>query len=119
MLFSENTRPMTGTTGIHSGCGPAWLHRILAPGAYAGYHIHEGNEEIHYVLAGEGEYAQEGEHRRIRPGDATLVKSGQAHGIKNTAAENLCVLAIGTASKEGQLGARNIGLPGFLKDWAE
>ena len=46
---------------------------VLEPGAYAGYHRHEGNEEILYIVSGKAENFQDGNRCILGPGDAILV----------------------------------------------
>jgi len=134
MLIKDRAEKMTEASDIHSGKGPCkaytffqkdieapmfFLDFVMEPGTYVGYHTHEGNEEIYYVVSGEGEYVQEGERKMIGPGDATLVKTGQSHGLKNTGSEELRILVFCAALKDGQMGAKDIGLADFIQDWGE
>ena len=65
---------------------------VVKPGAYAGHHRHQGNAEIIYVLSGTAENFQDGKSSILKPGDAILVKPGQAHVAKNIGDEDLVIL---------------------------
>ena len=93
-----------------------FFHMAVEPGAYAGYHRHEGNEEILYIVSGKAENFQDGERCTLEPGDAILVKSGQAHAIKNIGDEDLVVLGFGVSP--GARGAvSNLPRPEEISDW--
>jgi mannose-6-phosphate isomerase-like protein (cupin superfamily) len=49
-------------------------------------------DEVHYVLAGEGELALDGVARRVGPGTAILTRSGSSHGIRPTGGGDLVQL---------------------------
>jgi len=51
----------------------------LDPGETTQRHYHRASEEIYFVLEGEGELEIDGERRRIRPGDAALIRPGAWH----------------------------------------
>lgn len=56
----------------------------LAAGARAGRHSHPG-DEVSYVTEGEGELLVDGEPaRRLRPGEAFIIKAGKVHDLHNT-----------------------------------
>lgn len=58
--------------------------RITLPvGASIGYHVHQGEEELFYILAGTAEFNDNGAVQTIRAGDATATCSGQGHSIRN------------------------------------
>lgn len=56
----------------------------LDPGSSIGYHQHADNEEVYFILGGEGLYSEEGEELRVRAGDVLLCRMGRSHGILNT-----------------------------------
>lgn len=69
--------------------------RITLPaGASIGYHVHEGEEELFYVLSGHGEMNDNGVPVPLGPGDATVTRSGEGHSLRNTGDEPFEVLAI-------------------------
>ena len=56
----------------------------LEPGASIGNHLHDGDEEIYYVISGEGLMFVNDEEEAVTTGDIVLTKSGSHHGLKNT-----------------------------------
>ena len=94
-----------------------FLEALLRPGAYVGYHLHKGNEEIIYVVSGKAENYQDGGRCILEAGDAILTKSGQAHAVRNIGDEDLKVL-ISAAPREG-VSVENLPLPDEISDWAE
>jgi quercetin dioxygenase-like cupin family protein len=98
------------------GSSMGFFDLVLEPGAYAGYHRHEGNEEILYVVSGKAENYQDGERCTLEPGDAILVKSGQAHAVKNIGHEDLKILGF-VAIPGGELAISNLPRPESLSDW--
>ena len=67
----------------------------LAPGHSLGVHTHERNEEIYVILSGQAEYTDErGKVHTLTPGDMTLTRRGQSHGIANHGLSPLVFLAI-------------------------
>jgi mannose-6-phosphate isomerase-like protein (cupin superfamily) len=94
-----------------------FLESVLKPRAYCGYHRHDGTDEIYYIVSGKGEYVQDGERCLLGPGDATLVKSGQSHAIKNIGDEDLKVLCFCAALKDREHSEIELPLPEAVKEW--
>ena len=65
----------------------------LEHGSSIGYHVHEGEMESFYVIAGEAEYIDDGETVRLHPGDTTLTRSGEKHSIRSVGDVPLVVVA--------------------------
>lgn len=63
----------------------------LDPGASIGYHLHAENEEVYFILSGEGIYTEEGEELNVSYGDVLLCRMGRSHGIRNTGSAPLVV----------------------------
>ncbi len=63
-------------------------------GAGLGVHEHHGEEEFYYILSGTGEYCDNGETVIVGPGDTTVCKDGEKHGIWNKGPEDLVYLAL-------------------------
>ena len=63
----------------------------LEPGASIGEHTHSDNEEVYFILAGEGLYTEDGLSSLVRAGDITLCRQGHTHGLENTGAGKLIV----------------------------
>lgn len=61
----------------------------LEPGASIGYHKHEDNEEVYFIMAGSGLYCEENETRTVKAGDVLLCRRGRSHGLENTEEETL------------------------------
>jgi mannose-6-phosphate isomerase-like protein (cupin superfamily) len=60
------------------------LARLRLPqGGSIGYHAHEGEEEIFYILSGSGLVNDNGQSTRVGPGDAVLTGGGGGHAIEN------------------------------------
>ncbi|MBN2405763.1 MAG: cupin domain-containing protein [Coriobacteriia bacterium] len=90
---------------------------VVKPGTYVGYHRHQGNDEILYIVSGKAENFQDGNRYVLGAGDAILVKSGQAHAVRNTGDEDLEVLGF-VAAPGGDIAAfQNLPLPDAIADW--
>lgn len=75
----------------------------LAAGGHAGRHTHPG-DEISYVVEGEGELLVDGEPpRRLRAGDAFVVKAGQVHDARNGGSTPLRLIAVYVVEKDQPL----------------
>ncbi len=65
----------------------------LAKGSSIGYHLHDGEEEIFYILSGTGEVTEGGTTSVVGPGDAVLTGNGAGHSLENLGEEPLDLLA--------------------------
>ena len=88
--YKEHMRGGDGTVQLtHFITGPAELEdkgRLFAkitlnPGCSIGYHVHEKDAELFYILIGTAEY--NGEMRTVSAGDVTICPAGTGHGIAN------------------------------------
>ena len=66
----------------------------LYPGQEVGYHLHDGNSEIYYILSGKGVYDDNGEKIDVEEGTVTFTPSGSSHGLKNTGDDVLEFIAL-------------------------
>lgn len=66
----------------------------LEPDCEIGFHKHMNESETYYVLAGRGAYNDDGNVREIGVGDVTFTPHGHSHGLLNTGAENLVIMAL-------------------------
>jgi mannose-6-phosphate isomerase-like protein (cupin superfamily) len=70
-----------------------FLHETeILPNSTIGYHAHEGNEEIYYIISGKGIMVVDSEEREVKAGDAIVTYGGSSHGLINTGDENLKIL---------------------------
>lgn len=65
----------------------------LNRGSSIGYHVHEGEEEIFYILSGTGLVTEQGVPSQVGPGDAVLTGAGGGHSLENQRDEPLEFLA--------------------------
>ena len=69
--------------------------RLRIPrGSAIGFHRHDGEEEIFYILSGEGVVNDNGETKRVAAGDAVLTGGGAGHAIENQSDEPLELMAV-------------------------
>jgi len=72
--------------GILSSNIELMMDSQLAPNASLGLHAHDHTEEIYYVLEGDVVVnLYSGKHkvaRKLRPGDAHLIKPGESHSVQ-------------------------------------
>jgi len=66
----------------------------LKQGCSIGYHDHLQEEEIFYILSGEGVFTENGRESIVRTGDATLTGNGSGHSIRNDRPEPLVIMAV-------------------------
>ena len=67
----------------------------LEPGSSIGIHTHKQNEEIYVIISGQGLYTDNnGESYPVAPGDLTLTRKGESHGLSNTGQQPLIFTAI-------------------------
>lgn len=67
----------------------------VPPGSGIGLHEHAGEDELYYVLDGEG-MLDEGDGVKVRvcAGDAILTGKGARHSIENNGTQDLNILAV-------------------------
>ena len=99
----ENMAGGTGTTEIKyfaDGTDYKGRSRLLArvtlkPGASIGYHIHEDEEELYYILSGTAKYDDNGKGTSLlTAGDTTITLGGEGHAIENVGEDVLEFVAI-------------------------
>ena len=66
-----------------AGAGRLFAVNTIAPGCSIGYHSHEGEFEVYYILSGTAKIVDEGEEYLLHAGDMMQCKSGHAHSIEN------------------------------------
>lgn len=66
----------------------------LKPGASSGYHVHEQNCEIVYIISGEGYFKYDDTTERIVAGKVHYCPKGHGHSMVNDGKDDLVYLAI-------------------------
>ena len=66
-----------------NGKGRLFAKITLNPGCSIGYHVHEGDSELFYIMKGTAEYNDNGQVRTVTAGDVTICPAGEGHGIAN------------------------------------
>ena len=64
------------------------------PGQEHALHAHAGQDKVYQVIDGEGLFLLDGRELAMQPGDLLVAPEGVAHGVRNTGAGRLLVLAI-------------------------
>ena len=64
------------------------------PGQAHALHAHAGQDKVYHVIDGEGVFLLDGRELPMRGGDLLIAPEGIAHGVRNTGARRLLVLAI-------------------------
>ena len=71
----------------------------LVPGASIGFHTHTEDQEVIYILEGEGSLVDsEGNVlEKVLPGQATLCSKGESHSLANRGEKDLVFFAVVSA----------------------
>ena len=83
--------PVSGEIGSRCSVRIATL-AVPQPGAKRGPHLHDGFEEVIYVLSGTGTTHAESGEIPIKPGDLVLIPAGEKHMTQNTGGVPLVLL---------------------------
>ena len=101
--YREHMRDGEGTVQITNFItGPAELNEkgrlfakiTLNPGCSIGYHIHEKDAELFYIMKGTAEYNDNNVIRIVKAGDVTICPTGQGHCIANKTDEVVELVAV-------------------------
>lgn len=87
-------RSLTDSIDELNGKGRVFAHTTVAPHSGIGFHMHNGDTEIYYVLSGKAEYNDNGLLTTIEAGDVAFTPSGTGHGINNESDEPLDIIAL-------------------------
>jgi quercetin dioxygenase-like cupin family protein len=79
----------------------AGVPRPLRRRALQDEHSHEVQEQIYYVLEGEGLLTLDGERHLMRPHDYVYVPPGVRHSFTNTGTAGLVFLVVTTPAEDG------------------
>ena len=66
----------------------------LKSGCSIGFHVHETDSELFYILSGCAEYNDNGEVKTVSAGDVTICPAGTGHGIANNSDETVELIAV-------------------------
>ncbi len=66
----------------------------LKPGCSIGFHTHDQEEEVFYLVQGTAEADDNGTKVKLRAGDTILTGGGSGHSIENIGTENLVIMAV-------------------------
>ena len=101
--YREHMRDGDGTVRLtHFIAGPGELNEkgrlfsklTLNPGCGIGYHIHEHDAELFYILKGTAEYSDNGTLTQVTAGDVTICPPGEGHSIANRTDEVVEAIAV-------------------------
>ena len=67
---------------------------VLNPGCGIGFHIHEKDSELFYIVKGSAVYDDNGVIKTVTAGDVTLTPAGTGHAIKNESNEVVELIAL-------------------------
>ena len=71
-----------------------------APNAYVAEHVHKVQEQVYYVLEGEGVLTLDKERHLMRPHDYVYVPPGVRHSFTNTGTDGLVFLVVTTPADD-------------------
>ena len=66
----------------------------LKPGCGIGYHVHENESELFYIMKGTATYSDNGEICTLCAGDVAINTPGTGHSIKNEGNEDVELVAL-------------------------
>ena len=101
--YREHMRDGDGTVRLTSLInGPEDLNEkgrlfsiiTLEPGCSIGFHIHDKDAELFYIIKGTGEYSDNGNICTVNPGDVTICPTGTGHSMANKGTEPLEFVAL-------------------------
>ena len=100
--YRENMRGGNGTVEVTNFATPEELNEkgrlfaniTLKPGCSIGYHVHEKDSELFYLMKGEAVYNDNGVECTVSAGDVMICPVGQGHAIANNSEENVEICAV-------------------------
>jgi len=100
--YRENMRGGNGTVEVTNFATPAELNDkgrmfsniTLRPGCSIGYHVHENDSELFYLMKGEALYNDNGVEYTLSAGDVMICPAGTGHSIANNGEEDVEVCAV-------------------------
>ena len=101
--YREHMRDGKGTVELTSlisgpeelnGKGRLFSVITLKPGCSIGYHLHDHDAELFYILKGTATYSDNGTIVTLQPGDVAICETGHGHSIANQGTEDLEFIAL-------------------------
>jgi mannose-6-phosphate isomerase-like protein (cupin superfamily) len=74
-----------------------------APAAFVEEHVHQIQEQVYYVLEGEGVLTTDDQKHLMRPNDYVYVPPGVRHSFAKTGTNGLVFLVITTPTHDGEV----------------
>ncbi len=71
-----------------------WARLTLAPSCSIGFHNHDKEEEVFYIVSGNAEADDNGTPAKLSTGDTILTGNGAGHAIKNIGEDDLVIIAV-------------------------
>ena len=101
-VYNEKMRGGNGTVEITNFATPAELNdkgRLFAnitlhPGCGIGFHMHENESELFYVMKGEVLYNDNGTECVCSAGDVMICPAGTGHAVTNNGTEDAALCAV-------------------------
>jgi len=69
-------------------------YMTIPAGTQFGRHIHDGSEELYFILKGHGTALLDGEEHAVAPGDLLMLQDGGCHGLRNDGPDDLELLCV-------------------------
>ena len=76
------------------GKGRLYAKVILRPGCGVGWHVHEDDSELYYILKGTVIYDDDGVKKEITVGDVTITGNGAGHALMNESDSDVELVAL-------------------------
>lgn len=83
----------TDRDGLY-GKGRMFSKILLKPGCEVGNHDHHNEEEIFFIIKGQGTYNDNGVLSVVKEGDITFCQDGESHGLINDTDSDLEMVAL-------------------------
>ena len=101
-VYNEKMRGGNGTVEITNFATPEELNNkgrlfaniTLKAGCSIGYHVHEADSELFYIMKGEALYNDNGTECILQAGDVMICPMGTGHSLANNGQEDLEVCAV-------------------------
>ena len=101
-VYKEQMRGGNGTVEITNFATPEELNNkgrmfaniTLNPGCSIGFHMHEGESELFYMIKGAALYNDNGTEYPVSAGDVMICPAGSGHSVANNGEETVELCAV-------------------------